>query len=144
MPRTWAWLALFLSSPALAAPLPEGAEQRMLPFSESTRLMRLFTESIKNGGAKQCAIYTEQKKASDQLMAELYGPSPDLALVERLDKRLKELGLQSQHCTEQMQQNFYHSLSHEDQLKFMKMNHPLPPILVIPDKPKTQSKTPAN
>lgn len=144
MRHMWVCLALFLSSPTLANSLPEGAEQRMLPSSERIRLMRLFAESMKTEGAKQRPLYNEQRHVSDQLMAELYGPSPDLALIERLDKRLKELARQSQQSTADIEMRFYRGLSLDDRLKFMKMNHALPPIIVLPDKPKGAGKTPTD
>lgn len=142
MKHQWILLALFMAVPASARPLPEGADERRVAHEDVRRLMQLVIQRSQVEAAQQRDDYREERDLGDQIMAELYGPSPNLALVEQLDKRRRELARKAREFSEGVADRVYRGLPPEDRLKFMKMTYPLPPRIIT--SPARETPKPAN
>ncbi|MBW8755710.1 MAG: hypothetical protein JF595_16500 [Sphingomonadales bacterium] len=73
-------------------------------------------------------------------MAEIYAASPNLAVIERLHQRERELRREDMERTDRFSERFFRSLSPEDRLKYMKMTYPPPVRIHIPDQQRTGGK----
>jgi hypothetical protein len=126
MRHRWAWLALFLAVPAQAASLPASADQRGLTPDDEARLAALLDDHARTHPNGTGELVRQQQELSRQLLAELYSPSPDLSVVERLDLQIRELRRQILRAQDETTVAFYRGLNSEDRVKLMKMNYPLP------------------
>jgi hypothetical protein len=126
MRHPWAWLALFLAVPAQASPLTESAEQRELAPEDRQRLAERLYEHSRIHPIGTWTLIREQQEVSQELLDELYSPSPNLERIERLDLRVRELNRVLSRGIEETTTAFYRRLNPDDRLNLMKMNYPLP------------------
>ena len=125
MRHPWACLTLFLAVPVHASPVT-GAEQRELAPEDRQRLAEMLYEHSRIHPNGTWTLIQEQDDDSQELLEELYSPSPTLERIERLDLRVRELNRVVSRGIEETNTAFYRRLPPEDRLNLMKMNYPLP------------------
>jgi hypothetical protein len=136
-------LALLVAASAHGDELPEGAWDRAVSQEDQRRLIGLLGERSRID-AEWAPPEEDDYALSRKLMAELYGPSPDLAVVEQLDRKLKDIRRRSMLRADAVADFVYRGLSPEDRLKFMKMNHGLPPRIETVSPPQQSLHKSAN
>jgi hypothetical protein len=126
MRHCWAWLALCLAVPAHAATLPAQAEQSEPTSDDQARLAARLDDHSRTHPNGTWALVRQQETLSQQLEAELYSRSPDLAIIERLDLQIRELRRQIVRAQDEATVAFYRGLNSQDRITLMKMNYPPP------------------
>jgi len=127
MRHCWAWLALCIAVPANAASLSAEADQSRPSSDDQARLAARLDDHSRTHPNGTWALARQQEALSQQLVAELYSTSPDLAAIERLDVQIRELRRQILRAQDEATAAFYRDLNSHDRITLMKMNYPPPP-----------------
>ena len=125
MRHCWAWLALFLAVPAYAGSQPASAEQRRLAPADQARLAGMLDDYSRTHPNGSSELVRQHDELYQQLVAELYSTSPDLARIEQLDLRIRELRRQILRGQDEATTAFYRGLNSADRVKLMMIDYPL-------------------